>query len=914
MKIITKKRGFPCSIEWFAGDLIPYLRNENKYKFDKLCKDKVLETTGIMAEVLSVHDLNRTNFHPYRIYARCVDLPHKLCVKSVGSNPMLDYHTTDIVGIEWHDGHVRVFERVQTKHHMASPLHYGEISKTMPGLMRLLDDHKVSAVDIGEITRLIGNNYVFMCASKASQPTNKSIELLQSAIDKYTSLKNVLKITTRKFDWDKTFASMEKLPRAKFIAAYSNEPVYRSMKNVTRKQINFKVTELIRHLLFVEQQLNIADDTTFLEIEKQSILLDLATGIGKTRIGFQAIKYAANWYHNQTEKYMPSIYFTGSLNVNQYVDEALKEGYVRDDIQVVESKKTIIDLTKKIIIMSTTKANIAQFEDMPKNTFLLSIIDEAHKMHTAGFTSGTGIDNANIWRNQVIAIMRKTCMYSVLMTGTPVHKQIDKVRMLGVSLYEAAQAGLAQMPDVSVLDVSSDTDTRHAQYLQLVRDHTEYIVNANSLMHLNSIDHAERFCKQLDKYNIPVFRYFGTSLQNCKDRSELLPSYTNRGIVVCVGSMDGNVTIPGIAAFFAVDRMDPFTVQDYQRKLRLSRPDTPGSTIYLSKYTDESYCAHIIPALVALIKRTGMPSNDLHVTMFNHDIDNIQPLDAIVANNVVANNVADISKSSSKNPVVTDLPLAVNGTIDMSMLTSTKSFTDCLAHFATIMNKSDDELKQEKQQKLKRRHDDIQTEHQAQKKRKQDNKTQQLSDLEKLELCAKDNEMPRRTKSAPPEERNLATKWKNIRSGLSASNYMLIMAENSKYQCLKILLKQHDDKPKRGTDTPDGDFEIDILDLEEDLGDEVVSSAAYKAHSDLNDGQRVRALLGYICNNENAYPKRTHTEYGRYATDLKNNSNNCKADRIYINAFKKYLPKSVRTALQMDRWNDDGTLLKEPKK
>ena len=97
-----------------------------------------------------------------------------------------------------------------------------------------------------------------------------------------------------------------------------------------------------------------------------------------------------------------------------------------------------------------------------------------------------------------------------------------------------------------------------------------------------------------------------------------------------------------------------------------------------------------------------------------------------------------ISKSSSNNPVVADLPLAVDGTIDMSMLTSTKSFTDCLAHFKTIMNKSNDELKQEKQQKLKRRHDEIQTWNtKLTKQRKQEKQTQQLSDLEKLELCAK---------------------------------------------------------------------------------------------------------------------------------------------------------------------------------
>ena len=331
-----------------------------------------------------------------------------------------------------------------------------------------------------------------------------------------------------------------------------------------------------------------------------------------------------------------------------------------------------------------------------------------------------------------------------------------------------------------------------------------------------------------------------------------------------------------------------------------------------TKYTDESYCAHIIPALIAVIARTGMPSNDLHVTMFNHDIDfdSAQPLDNNIANN--ANNVADISKSSSNNPVVTDLPLAVDGTIDMSMLTSTTSFTDCLAHFKTIMNKSNDELKQEKQQKLKRRHDEIKTEHQAQKKRKQDKKTTQLSDLEKLEQCAKDKEMPRRS---VPEEKNLALKWKNIRSGQNMSDRELIMAESTDYPCLKELLKLHEARPKIGTKTPDGDFKVDIPALEEALGKVVVSSLAYQAHKKLKNGQRVISLLGYLCNKENAYPnQRTHKNYGVYARNLKDKSNNCKADRIYINAFKEHLPESVRDVLKMDRWNDKGTWLKEPKK
>ena len=138
------------------------------------------------------------------------------------------------------------------------------------------------------------------------------------------------------------------------------------------------------------------------------------------------------------------------------------------------------------------------------------------------------------------------------------------------------------------------------------------------------------------------------------------------------------------------------------------------------------------------------------------------------------------------------------------------------------------------------------------------------------------------------------------------------MAENSNYPCLKILLKQHD--AKKGTKTPDGDFKVDIPALENALGDEVVSSSAYKAHDKSKKVQRVRGLLGYLCNNENAYPKRTHTEYGKYADSLKTNSKQCKADRIYINAFKERLPKRVRDVLQMDRWNDDGTWLKETKK
>ena len=130
--------------------------------------------------------------------------------------------------------------------------------------------------------------------------------------------------------------------------------------------------------------------------------------------------------------------------------------------------------------------------------------------------------------------------------------------------------------------------------------------------------------------------------------------------------------------------------------------------------------------------------------------------------------------------------------------------------------------------------------------------------------------------------------------------------------CLKILLKQHDDKPKKRTDTPD--FKVDIPALEDALGKVVVSSA-YIAYNKVRNVQRVRGLLGYLCNNENAYPhQRTHTKYGIYAHNLKDVSNACKADRIYINAFKEHLPKIVRDDLKMDRWNNDGTLLKEPKK
>ena len=139
------------------------------------------------------------------------------------------------------------------------------------------------------------------------------------------------------------------------------------------------------------------------------------------------------------------------------------------------------------------------------------------------------------------------------------------------------------------------------------------------------------------------------------------------------------------------------------------------------------------------------------------------------------------------------------------------------------------------------------------------------------------------------------------------SDRKLIMTEPTDYPCLKELLKQHDTKPKRGTDTPDGDFKVDIPALEEALGKVVVSSSAYIAPNKVNNVQRVRGLLGYLCNNENAYPKQKHTVYGVYAKNLKNMSKQCKADRIYINAFKEHLPQSVRDVLQMNRWNDKGT-------
>ena len=126
----------------------------------------------------------------------------------------------------------------------------------------------------------------------------------------------------------------------------------------------------------------------------------------------------------------------------------------------------------------------------------------------------------------------------------------------------------------------------------------------------------------------------------------------------------------------------------------------------------------------------------------------VQPLDAIVA-------ALDISKSSSNNPVVTDLPLAVDGTIDMSMLTSTKSFTDCLAHFATIMNKSDDELKHENNRSLNVAMTRLTWNTKLTKQRKEDKKTQQLSDLEQLELCAKKKEIPGRSNIAPQKNEDL---------------------------------------------------------------------------------------------------------------------------------------------------------------
>ena len=59
--------------------------------------------------------------------------------------------------------------------------------------------------------------------------------------------------------------------------------------------------------------------------------------------------------------------------------------------------------------------------------------------------------------------------------------------------------------------------------------------------------------------------------------------------------------------------------------------------------------------------------------------------------------------------------------------------------------------------------------------------------------------------------------------------------------------------------------------------------------------------------------RNSHVANWAASSNLKDKSNAYKADRRYINIFKKDLPESVRIDLQMDRWNDKGTWLKKPK-
>ena len=865
------------------------------------------DTSGKLAEVLATCSLQLQHKQNKFIIATLPSLlPSQLCKAVLGAAPYSDVHGTDIVLLifDKSTGHIRIKTRIQCKHHCSSKLlHYDVIGSGVTGLLRLLYEHDVH--DQAHAARLLGDEYMFITANKISAaPSKTAINIADGVLKKFSNTN--ISVTTNTFEWDEMVQYMKNMPTDD-----DNIVQQHQLAIDTREQLREKSGQVVYSMVMHGTPIHIAIDAKFPVIEKVAYHFNIATGVGKTRLAFYLCQAALYMHSKKTGKIMACLIVTGSINVDQYLAEAAKEGIRRENIQVISDRSTTVDTTKPFVLLSLHSCNTASFKHLQKH-FLMCVVDEAHKMHTAGSTNGTGIGNKNLSRNQLIGIISMHCLHVAMLTGTPLHKlPFNAKKMVTMTNYDASKAGISQIPDICIITTSDDIDTRHAQVLHLILKRPSVFVVGNCILRFLSVAYAQRFCDNLYVNHIPFFQYFGQSLQMCKNRSLLLPTKEKHGLIICVDALDGNVNIPGAMLYIAVDRIEPKYIFAFQQPMRLSRPDTPYSTIIMLHHRNESLDVYVNPFIAAMAVRTGIPLNKICTTVWQHDMDmtNVRGLqlfnddnDDFLFGDEIVTSSSKSSSSAKRTPIIIDDLQEIDNdqAIDPMSIDNRISLEKCVEQIMIIKNMCDDEIDAHEAAEIAaKKLAKIEKKQEA----KEDKQTQQLSDLEQLEICAKNKNMPSHSK---PEERRLAQKWNDIRRGKNASKHKLIMAENTKYRCLKILLIQHDAKPKKVT--PVNNFKVDISALEEALG-KVVVSPAYKAHSDLNNGKRVRGLLGYLCNNKNAYPKQKHTKYGRYAKNLKHSSTTCKADRIYINAFKAHLPESVRTALKMDRWNDKGTWL-----
>ena len=879
-----------CGVKWHILRTHTLQCALNEYYVEKESREngKRAECGAVIAlnYLLLKNGVNNTLYVLQRTLTH--DFSHHICQ----SAPLVDRDGTDVLRLVClPDGEIMLDARLQVKDlQKKSALHFNNLSYVPAAIMRISKRMNINMeTEMGTFKKYISPNIIIVTPDDASAPSTTTIDDLQFLTNNLPGFDGTT-VSHLTFSW----ADVE--PGEKYINKWlqeqDNKPTPAQQKKVQdgRGKVLTDLKEMLqRYVRFCPPLIVPRVDATkktnpFAVLEKQFANVDIAPGLGKTRLAFKACLWMLAMANGDTN--LQCMIVMGSNNVEQYMREAAAVGVSVDDIQIIKHREDKIT-SKKILLLSPYVALTTNFNNV---NLLFTIIDEAHKYHTA---NGANIDRKSMYRSHLIEILSKHTKYGMLMTGTPLHGQrFDKNRMVCVSMKTAADMGIGMLPEVGVLVLPRHNGLRHRIFFRHVVAKRKQFLYDNAMIRVNNIKAAELMANRLVSQKIPVCRYFD------KYREEF-PTHKRHKIIITVNACNGNVDIPSCCHVIDLDQMDAATcglTQLMTRSCRIAYWKLLAR-FTMVQFTDQSAADYVWPAVGGFASRAGLDVRKLPLSFV--------PLADINVDNIIDEyNVKHVETRQPPSDMRAFEELE-NCTID-----TTKNYTQVqvfVDKIAAEIRMTEDEKEQARLLAVELRKQQTLTNKKGKHETKETKKTQQLSDLKQLELGAEKKEMPSQSKRAPPEERNLAQKWRHIQHRPDSSDYKLIMAENSKYPCLRELLKQHDAKPKRGTKTPDGDIKVDIPALENALGKVVVSSPAYKAHSDLNDGQRVIGLLGYLCNNENAYPKRSHTKYGMYAMSLKGTSNNCKADRMYINAFKEHLPESVRVALKMDRWNNDGT-------
>ena len=811
------------------------------------------------------------------------DFSHHICQ----SAPLVDRDGTDVLRLVClPDGEIMLDARLQVKDlQKKSALHFNNLSYVPAAIMRISKRMNINMeTEMGTFKKYISPNIIIVTPDDASAPSTTTIDDLQFLTNHLPGFDGTT-VSHLTFSW----ADVE--PGEKYINKWlqkqDNKPTPTQQKKVQygRGKVQTDLMEMLqRYVRFCPPLIVPSIDATkktnpFTILEKQFATADIAPGLGKTRLAFKACMWMLEMANSDTN--LQCMIVMGSNNVEQYTREAAAVGVSLDDIQIIRHREDKIT-SKKILLLSPYVALTTNFE---KVNLLFTIIDEAHKYHTA---NGANIDRKSMYRSHLIEILSKHTKYGMLMTGTPLHGQrFDKNRMVCVSMKTAADMGIGMLPEIGVLVLPRHNNIRHRLFFWHVVAKRKQFLYDNAMIRVNNINAAELMANRLVSQNIPVCRYFD------KYREEF-PTHKKHKIIITVNACNGNVDIPSCCHVIDLDQMDAATcglTQLMTRSCRIAYWKLLAR-FTMVQFTDQSAADYVWPAIGGFASRAGLDVRKLPLYFV--------PLADINVKDIIDEyNVKHVESRQPPSDMRAFEELE-NGTIDTTInYTQVQVFVDKIA---AEIRMTEDEKEQECLLAAKLRKQQILTNKKGKQEAKEDKKTKQLSDLEKLEQFAENQKMPSQSKQVPQEEQRLAMKWATIKFRPDSSNHTLIMAEPTDYRCLKTLLKQHE--TNKGKNTPD--FKVDILALENVLKDKVVSLLAYKAHNKVRNVQRLRGLLGYLCNN--AWPnQRTHTVYGSYAKCLKDLSKQCNADRIYINAFKEHLPESVRTALQMDRWNDKGT-------